>query len=171
MKKQILLILVILVSLTGYGQTIQVTRIVDGDTFEDSNDQTYRLLGINAPEKNEVGGIEAMNYLDSMALNQNVQIYKDYDKDTIDIYRRHLVYTHKDKLDLNKDLILNGHAKVYTKYPFSRKQEYVLAQSQYDSKRTIQIDEKSKYNFKLRYILLGVLSVLLMSIGIYYYYA
>ncbi len=171
MKKQIVLILALLATCTGIGQTIQVARIVDGDTFKDTNDQTYRLLGINAPEKNEAGGIESISYLDSMILNQQVQIFKDYNKDTIDIYRRHLVYVHKNMQDLNKEMILNGYAKVYTKYPFSRQQEYELAQSMHDSRTAIQKEKPNKPNFKLKYILIGVLSVLLLSIGIYYYYA
>lgn len=171
MKKQIILILVILANFIGFGQTIKVTVIVDGDTFKDANDQTYRLLGINAPEINQDGGVEAMAYLDSMALNQNVQIYKDYTKDTTDIYRRHLVYVHKGQLDLNKDMILNGQAKVYTKYPFSREHEYVLAQSEYDSTRIIKLEKKTNLNYNIKYILIGTLSLLLILIGLYYNHA
>lgn len=171
MKKQIVLILALLATFSGITQTIQVTRIVDGDTFKDANDQTYRLLGVNAPEKKEFGGIESIDFLDSMILNQQVQIFKDYNKDTIDIYRRHLVYVHKNKQDLNKEMILKGHAKVYTKYPFSRQQEYVYAQSIYDSKTTVRKDKSNKVNLNMKYISIGILSILLLSIGIYYYYA
>jgi endonuclease YncB( thermonuclease family) len=45
---------------------ITVKRVLDGDTFIDSNDESYRLLGVQTPEKNEKNYKEAKETLEKL---------------------------------------------------------------------------------------------------------
>ena len=60
------------VSITSYQQgkkdinRTTVTRIIDGDTIEVGNN-TVRLLGINSPEKGEIGYNEAKAFLQAVS--------------------------------------------------------------------------------------------------------
>ena len=44
-------------------QTITVSQVVDGDTIKDQMGNSYRLLGINTPEKEQLYYSEAKDYM------------------------------------------------------------------------------------------------------------
>lgn len=159
-------------------QVIYVTRIVDGDTFKDSTDLSYRLIGINTPESKEVGGQEATAYLERLINNKYVLIVTDNKYDTIDFYKRKLCYVYLNGRDVNKLMIQMGYASVYTKYPFGKIKEYLILQKEFISNKhrikkstsvnnsnfeTILIFKNMKNTFLL------ILIVVLIVIAFYYY--
>jgi endonuclease YncB( thermonuclease family) len=173
-----LIILFLLTSIAVSAQTIYVSRMVDGDTFKDSTDLGYRLIGINAPESHEEGGPEATAFLDSLINHKNIQIITDGKYDTIDFYKRKLCYVLLNGTDINKLMIQTGHAVAYTKYPFAKTQEYLDAQKEFISKPQVIQEElpvSTSENDKLltskniKSTILLILVVVLMAIAFYYY--
>ena len=177
MKKEILKILLLFFTISISGQTIYVKRVVDGDTFKDSTDMSYRFIGINAPEKNEIGGFESTKFLDSLINNKYIQIVTDNKYDTIDFYKRKLCYVFLNGTDINKLMIESEHAITYTKYPFSKMQEYLSVEKKISSNSEIQknksnfINDKNIFEFKnIKIITLSFILFLLVVIAYYYYY-
>ena len=95
--------------------TIYVSRIIDGDTFEMSDNATIRLLCIDAPEKGKTGADEAVEFLSEMILNKEVRLEKD--KTDIDAYGRLLRYVYVNisgvELFVNQQMVQSGNAKVF----------------------------------------------------------
>lgn len=97
-------------------QIFNVTRIIDGDTLEVSNNQKIRLLGINTPEKGNLYSKEAENFLSNKTLNKEVKIrIKGVDK-----YNRILAHIFLEDLHLNKEILRKGLASLY----YYEKDEY-----------------------------------------------
>lgn len=175
---KLLIILFFLTSIAVSAQTIYVSRIVDGDTFKDSTDLGYRLIGINAPESNEAGGAESTAFLDSLINHKYIQIVTDSNYDTIDFYKRKLCYVLINGTDVNKMMVQTGHAIAYTKYPFAKTQEYLDAQKEFTSKPKV-VQEKSLVsnsqnnelltNKNIKNTILLILVIVLMAIAFYYY--
>ena len=105
----------------------KVSKISDGDTFYVKNEKSekfkIRLIGIDAPESYNVGlkvhkeyyGKEAKIYLTNLLKNKKVKLTFDVQK--TDRYGRILAYVYlEDGSFVNKNLVENGYAKVYT-YP------------------------------------------------------
>lgn len=59
---------------TNDGKNVYVVKIVDGDTFDDSDGNRYRMYGIDAPEKGQPFGKTAKRFLAGMIINKNVRI-------------------------------------------------------------------------------------------------
>ena len=95
-----------------------VERVVDGDTIK-INDSSYRLLGINTPEKGELYSEEAKQFLESQVLNQTVKLF--YTEQRKDLYSRDLVYVVFGGKNINEEIVRQGFANVY--YP-SKKDSY-----------------------------------------------
>ncbi len=175
---RLLYLLFILIPITLSAQTALVSKIVDGDTFKDSTGLSYRLIGINAPETNEIGGHEATIFLDSLINQKYVQIVTDSNYDTIDFYKRKLCYVFLNGTDINKLMVQTGHAVTYTKYPFARMQEYLTAQKEFSSKPPMahessnlnQSNTDNHFSDKnIKIYLLLTLVIALMGIAFYYY--
>lgn len=175
---KLLIILFFLTSIAVSAQTIYVSRIVDGDTFKDSTEQGYRLIGINAPESHDIGGPEATHFLDSLINHKYIQIVTDSKYDTIDFYKRKLCYVFLNGTDINKLMVQTGHAIAFTKYHFAKTQEYLTAQREFMSRpaavqqtTTTSIPDNDKFltskNIKIFVLLILVIS--LLAIAIYYY--
>lgn len=175
---RLLYLLFFLLPIALSAQTTFVSKIVDGDTFKDSTGLSYRLIGINAPEKNEIGGHEATIFLDSLINQKYVQIVTDKNYDTIDFYKRKLCYVFLNGTDINKLMVQTGHAVAYTKYPFGRMQEYLNAQKDFSSKYPLVLESTdldqsksdtlfSDKNIKIYFLL--TLVIALMGIAFYYY--
>jgi micrococcal nuclease len=106
---------------------VQVTRVVDGDTFWVENgtekDLRVRLLGIDAPEsrksfKKEVQyfGKEASDYLKQLIGGKKVRLV--YDVNPKDRYGRTLAYVYlEDGTFVNAELVSKGYAVVMTIAP------------------------------------------------------
>ena len=94
---------------------IYVSKVVDGDTFEMSDNSTIRLLCIDAPEKGKKGYEESKEFLTEMILGKEVRLEKDIsDKDT---YGRLLRYAYVNpsgvEFFVNKQIVQEGYAKVF----------------------------------------------------------
>ena len=87
-----------------------VERIVDGDTIK-INGTSIRMLGINTPEKGEVGSEEAKKFLEENILNKTVELVSG--KDEYDLYGRRLAYAFINGINVNFELVRNGYANFY----------------------------------------------------------
>ena len=117
----------------------QVTQIVDGDTIKvnlEGQIYTVRLIGIDTPETKyprkpvECFGQEATVHLTSLINGATVYLTKDKIGDTVDVYGRLLRYISLGGDDIDAQMIKDGYAYAYTKYPFDRKDEYVQYQKE-----------------------------------------
>lgn len=93
---------------------IRATRIIDGDTFVASTGETIRLIGVDAPERNDCYSVNAENRLSDLILNKEITI--EYDKGEKDRYGRTLLYVWVDNVFVNEILAREGYAdsKRYT---------------------------------------------------------
>lgn len=176
---KLLIFLILLTIASDSMQTVFVSRVVDGDTFKDSTNQSYRLIGINAPESNEKGGYEATQFLDSLISNRQIKIVTDIKYDTIDFYKRKLCYVYLNGMDINKLMIQAGHAIAYTKYPFARAEEYLAAQNKIITKPAVDFTSTTSQNTDTKnYISLKKIKtyalvssvIVLIIIAIYFFY-
>lgn len=103
----------------------KVTRIVDGDTIVvllNGQKQKVRLIGIDTPETVhpkkpvEYFGKEASEYTKKNLFGKNVQLAYDWQK--YDRYNRLLAYVWVDGKLFNLQIIKDGYAHAYLKYPF-----------------------------------------------------
>ena len=97
----------------------KVSKVVDGDTiWVNSANGTVkiRLSYIDAPELKQNFGLKSKEYLASMVLHKNVEIYS-YRRDK---YKRVIgeVYIHNnnESIFINAKLLKSGHAWVYKRY-------------------------------------------------------
>lgn len=92
--------------------SLKVTYIVDGDTLDISTGERVRLICIDTPERGEYYYSEASDYLESLALNKEVDLVKD--KSETDRYGRLLRYIYlKDRTFVNELIVKNGYARAY----------------------------------------------------------
>ena len=86
-----------------------VSRVKDGDTFV-LKGHSVRLYGINAPEKNQIGGSAATNYLRQLVKNQIVYCTRN----GRDKYGRFLgVCKINNKQDISEIMVKKGYAKPF----------------------------------------------------------
>jgi len=119
--------------------TIQVIRIVDGDTFEVSIGgarEKVRMLGIDTPESVDPRrpvqcfGKEATKKLKELIEGKTIELVADITNDDRDKYDRLLRYVKRDDgLDVNAEMIKQGYAYAYIKFPFERRAEYLRLQT------------------------------------------
>jgi endonuclease YncB( thermonuclease family) len=104
-----------------FPDTGMVRNIVDGDTFELQNGNEIRLIGINAPERGEVGYEEAIEVLSHQVIEK--KLWFEYDRYQDDKFGRVLAwvwidceakpkftppeYMHKSKRESNPGLTEN----------------------------------------------------------------
>lgn len=109
----------------------QVTKIVDGDTFVLSTGQTVRLIGIDAPERNDCFSGEATQKLKDLILAKEIKLEKDVSE--TDRYQRLLRYVWVDQIFINDTLTREGFAKAYD-YPPDSKFKDKFAQAEREAK-------------------------------------
>jgi len=131
---------------------LTVQRVIDGDTFELSNGETVRLIGIDSPEKymsdhlredarrkdmdietiKELGR-EASKYAQQLVEGKQVELTFDQantDSDHRGGYGRLLAYvwildeSGKRQFMVNRRMVEDGYAYAYTKYPFKFMEEF-----------------------------------------------
>lgn len=109
-----------------YTYRAKVTKVYDGDTITVDIDlgfgivmkeQTIRLLGIDAPEirgEDRQKGLSSRSFLADRIPIGSVVIMKTV-KDRKEKYGRYLatIYYGDTLVNLNEEIIANGHAKVY----------------------------------------------------------
>jgi len=91
-----------------------VTKVIDGDTFELSNGDRVRIICIDTPERGEEYYSEASDYLEDLILNEEVELVKDVSE--TDRYGRLLRYVYVGSTFVNGKLVEKGYARVY-RYP------------------------------------------------------
>ncbi|MGG3625179.1 thermonuclease family protein [Bacillus gobiensis] len=113
---------------TSFAATYNATidRVVDGDTvyLNETINGTYkvRMLSIDTPETNYQGeaqepwGTEAKNYLNQL-LPSGTQVTIETDAEETDAYGRLLAHVHKGSLDVNEEMVRQGHAATYYIWP------------------------------------------------------
>ncbi len=120
-------------------ETGVVEEISDGDTLWvviDGARATVRLIGIDAPERNhptigkEYYGDESAAFLSSLCLGKTVRLEKG--EEDVDRYNRLLRFVFLAPPDgrlLNLEMVRAGMARAYTRFPFSRRDEFVEAEN------------------------------------------
>jgi endonuclease YncB( thermonuclease family) len=100
--------------------------VADGDTLTLEGLGTVRFVGVDTPEKNhpllpvQFMSKEAGDFIEKLCLGKRIRVeYDPYDKDKRGSYGRVLGYGYlEDGTFLQEELIKNGYAIAYTKYPF-----------------------------------------------------
>jgi micrococcal nuclease len=117
-----------------------VDRVIDGDTISvkiNNQKEKIRLSCVDAPEKGQVGGVEATKFLSGLTpIGSEVLIVKtDGNRDR---FGRLLGVVFNGKTFVNLAMVANGHAIVYQQYlskcPNSR-QDLVKAEANAKSKK------------------------------------
>ena len=88
----------------------KVERVVDGDTLI-INNQSVRLLGINAPERGEAYSTDAKKFLEELTLNKTARI--EFGRERKDLYNRTLAYIFIGNENINLELVKMGFANFY----------------------------------------------------------
>jgi len=118
-------------------ETGVVSEVVDGDTLRvrvpgNPDPLTVRLIGIDAPERShpslgkEFLSDEAAVFLSSLCLGKTVRMERDVEEaDKYDRLLRYVSLPPPDGRLLNAEMLRAGLARAYTRFPFSRKDEFV----------------------------------------------
>jgi len=93
---------------TSPATTVQVTRIIDGDTIELNDTIKIRLLGINTPEKNQPYYQQAKDYT-TFLQNKTIQI----ESHGQDKYQRTLAHIYFQDKNINAQILQQGLATLY----------------------------------------------------------
>lgn len=93
----------------------KVFQVIDGDTFELTNGQKVRLLGIDAPEKGQYYYEEAGNRLEQLVKGKEVFLEKD--ASNRDNYGRLLRYVYVGSLFVNLEMVKEGYAQAFIVAP------------------------------------------------------
>jgi len=92
-----------------------VNYIVDGDTL-DINDIRIRLSLVDTPERGQEGYKEAKEFVKKLCLNKKGQVDIDDGQRRGDRYGRDIGIVFCDGININKALVDNNLAKIYTEY-------------------------------------------------------
>lgn len=153
MKKIVLLILLAIISISAVsyflfkpatkGIEATVARIVDGDTIELANHDIVRLIGIDAPEKDQPYYdqiIEQLRKLEGKAVRM------EKDKTNKDRYGRYLRYVFVDDNFVNLELVRNGLAYVYIVSPDKKYEKEFLEAENSARSNDVGIWDESEYS-------------------------
>jgi hypothetical protein len=109
------------VVITDYG--LQITDKIRGkisDVGDQKSEVRVRMLGINSPEKGEVGSDEAQAFLEEMILGERVRLYFDGAK--TDRYGRTLAYIFLNGENVNLESVRQGFSNFY--FPAGKQRFY-----------------------------------------------
>jgi micrococcal nuclease len=112
MNKWIFLQVILLCAILGCTQqatTISGVDIIDGDTFRLVTGDTVRLIGIDAPELSQPGGVLSREYLAHLICGKRVTLEKGYEDR--DKYNRLLRFVYINDLCINEEMIRQGYAE------------------------------------------------------------
>lgn len=82
----------------------RVVEVVDGDTFQLKSGKRVRLIGVDAPEYNRCGGVEAKKYLESL-IKGKIVILKEEVEET---FGRSLALVYIGKTLVNEQVLKAG---------------------------------------------------------------
>lgn len=113
-----------------------VVVVYDGDTvkvrFDNGSEQRARLIGIDSPEiADSAGGTQleallAKRFTFHHLFRKRVEL--GYDRERVDKYGRLLVYVWIEGRLFNEFILEQGFARVYLKFPFSKRDRFVRTQ-------------------------------------------
>jgi micrococcal nuclease len=116
----------------------KVTYVHDGDTISvsmDGREEKVRMIGVDTPETvrpnspQECYGKEASNFLKDKLTNKTVKLEADPINQNRDRYNRLLRYVYDEQNVLvNKQIISDGYGFAYLSFPFTKAEEFRLAQ-------------------------------------------
>lgn len=89
-------------------ETIKIERVIDGDTVV-VNGSSFRLLGINTPERGEYLYSEAKKYTEENVMNKSLTA----EKKGKDRYDRELAYLYDGDKNINLEIVREGYAGYY----------------------------------------------------------
>ena len=118
------------------GESVKVTRVVDGDTIKIEGGQTVRYIGIDTPETVhpqktvECFGREASNKNKELVEGKFVQLERDVSE--VDKYGRLLRYVYVDSVFANELLVKEGFAHA-SSYPPDVKYQDLLSSAQQEA--------------------------------------
>ena len=85
--------------------------VVDGDTLDVEGVGRIRLVGVNTPERGQLGYQEAKDFVTSMCLGKTVYLDIDDEKHH-DKYGRVLAVVYVGNVNINKELLKRGYAEI-----------------------------------------------------------
>jgi endonuclease YncB( thermonuclease family) len=98
----------------GGAPSATVASVTDGDTLTLTNGQRVRLLQIDAPERGECYGVEALTTLLRLTpIGSTIVLETDPRLDRVDRYGRLLRYLRRGKVNVNVELVRHGAAAPY----------------------------------------------------------
>jgi endonuclease YncB( thermonuclease family) len=115
----------------------KVRYVIDGDTLILENHQRVRLIGIDAPEishrrygkKGEPFGEDSRGFL--VRLVQGKEVRLENGKEEFDRFGRRLSYVYlPDRTFVNRKMVEEGMARVYRKFPFEFRNDFLEAEKQ-----------------------------------------
>ncbi|GAB7082308.1 thermonuclease family protein [Megalodesulfovibrio paquesii] len=116
MAARVLLLFLLLLPASAWGWSGVVSRVSDGDTFRVRLDNAtvvkVRLYGIDCPEKEQPGGQNATEFTRAKVFGQRVEA----ETVSVDRYGRLVSLVQSSGENLNRQLVIAGHAWVSTKY-------------------------------------------------------
>jgi micrococcal nuclease len=92
-----------------------VNHIVDGDTL-DINDNRIRLSLVNTPERGQEGYMKAKKLVQNLCLNKKGEVDIDNGQRRGDRYGRDIGVVYCDGININKALVENNLAIIYSRY-------------------------------------------------------
>jgi len=126
---RLLVIITVCISVVIAGEWTKVTRVIDGDTIVIGSGKKVRLIGVDTPETVhpnkpvEYFGKQASTFTKKMLTGKRIRL--EFDQNKADKYGRLLGYVFlEDGTFFNAELIKQGYAYAYTKYPF--RQAYIV---------------------------------------------
>jgi len=127
-------------SLAGKSINGRVKNVVDGDTITLSDGTKVRFVGVDTPETKhprkpvEPFGKEASNFTHAQLNGEEVELVLDQNSAATN-HRDHFgrllayVFRKRDGFDVSAELITQGYAHAFTKYPFERMAEFRCLQT------------------------------------------
>jgi len=110
-------------------------KVLDGDTFITASGETVRLLGIDAPEKEQNYYLEAGQLLGRTLERGEVRL--EFDEQRFDRYGRTLAYVFAGGVFVNQALLDSGLAVVYS-YQTNSKHRNELADAQMRARNALK---------------------------------
>lgn len=115
----LILLAIYIINLREYNSSsdegVYVSKVIDGDTFEMSDNSVIRLLCVDAPEKGKTGYKEAKDFLADMILDKQVRLEKDISEE--DAYGRLLRYVYVNisniEIFVNQQVVQEDYGKIF----------------------------------------------------------
>ena len=115
----LIILAIYIINLEDYKESseegIYVSKVIDGDTFEMSDNSIIRLLCVDAPERGKTGYKEAKDFLTDMILDKEVRLEKDISEE--DEYGRLLRYVYVNisniEIFVNQQIVQEGYGKIF----------------------------------------------------------